>query len=78
MAESKAQPGKDILVFGSRELANSLMQSGLVDELRLLVYPIVLGSGRRLFKDGVTAKMRLMESRAYASGIVLLRYEPIK
>jgi dihydrofolate reductase len=76
VAKLKQQPGQDILVFGSRELANTLLQHDLVDELRLLVYPIVLGAGRRLFKDGIGTKLKLKESRAFESGIVLLRYQP--
>jgi len=52
VARLKEQSGRDILVFGSRELSSSLFQSGLVDELRLLVYPVVLGSGKRLFMEG--------------------------
>jgi len=78
VAKLKQQSGQDILVFGSRELASSLMQSGLVDELRLLVYPIILGSGKRLFRDGIAAKLKLVESKAFASGIALLRYQPVK
>ena len=75
VAKLKMQPGKDILVFGSGELANGLMQGGLIDELRLLVHPIVLGSGKRLFKSGIGSKLKLMESRTFDSGVVLLRYQ---
>jgi dihydrofolate reductase len=47
-----------------------------VDRLRLLVYPVVLGEGKRLFKDGLTASWKLMESRPFSSGVVGLIYEP--
>jgi dihydrofolate reductase len=77
VAKLKMQPGRDILVFGSGELANGLMQSGLIDELRLFVHPIVLGSGKRLFKSGIGSKLKFMESRTFDSGVVLLRYQPI-
>ena len=71
----KEEPGQDILVFGSTALVNSLMQHGLVDEIRMLVYPVVLGSGKRLFKDGSQATLKLAEAKALGSDVVLLRYE---
>jgi dihydrofolate reductase len=72
----KQQPGQDILVAGSGVLVQTLMQHDLVDEYRLLVYPVVLGSGKRLFRDGSKAALRLVETRAFGSGVVLLRYQP--
>jgi dihydrofolate reductase len=72
----KEQPGQDILIFGSGVLVHTLMQHGLVDEYRLLVYPVVLGSGKRLFKDGSNAKLRLVEPKPFGSGVVLLTYQP--
>ena len=71
----KKEPRQDILVFGSTALVNSLMQHGLVDEIRMLVYPVVLGSGKRLFKDGSQATLKLAEAKALGSDVVLLRYE---
>ena len=74
----KQQPGQDILVSGSGALVKTPMKYGLVDELRLMVFPIVLGSGRRLFgenEDGMTV-MSLADSRAFESGVVLLSYRP--
>ncbi len=52
MAALKAQPGKDLIVLGSGELVRSLRRRDLVDEYLLLIHPLVLGSGRRLFADG--------------------------
>ena len=78
VAKLKRQPGQDILVFGSGKLANTLLQLGLIDELRLLVFPMVLGSGRLLFRDGIGSNLKLVESRAFESGVVLLRYQPVK
>ena len=74
----KQQPGGDILVYGSGSLVNTLLQHDLVDELRLMVHPVVLGSGRRLFDDNAeTLKvLKLAESRTFPSGIVLLTYHP--
>ena len=70
----KAQAGKNIGVDGSSVLVHSLAQHDLVDEYSLLVYPIVLGGGKKLFVDGVHRNLRLIESRAFPSGVVLMRY----
>jgi dihydrofolate reductase len=74
----KEQPGKDILVYGSAELVMTLMNDGLVDEYRLMVYPIVLGGGKRLFGDSIDAAkaLALTDSMAFGSGVVLLTYQP--
>ena len=76
----KQQPGKDILVYGSAKLVNTLLQHDLVDELRLMVHPVVLGSGRRLFDDHaeMLKLLKLAESKTFPSGIVLLSYQPAK
>ncbi len=74
----KDQPGGDILVAGSRQLVQKLMEYDLVDEFRLMVFPIVLGKGKRLF-DATTVKhpLRLKEARAVGqAGVVTLVYEP--
>ncbi len=71
----KAGPGEDIVTTGSISLVHDLIASGLVDEYRLFTYPVVLGRGRRLFADAADVpKVRLVESRAFRSGIVLSRY----
>jgi dihydrofolate reductase len=74
----KRQEGKDILLFGSGELVNTLMGQDLVDEYRLMIFPVVLGSGKRLFGDGsaTTKSLRLADSWTFASGVVVLTYEP--
>jgi dihydrofolate reductase len=72
----KEQQGQDILVGGSGALVQTLMRHNLVDEYRLLVYPVVLGTGKRLFKDGADATLKLVEARALPAGVALLRYEP--
>jgi dihydrofolate reductase len=72
----KQQPGQDILIFGSGTLANSLMQHNLIDEYSLLVYPVVLASGKRLFQAGTRLNLKLVETKSFSSGVVLLRYQP--
>ena len=76
IAKLKKQSGGDILVAGSMTLIRTLMEHDLVDEYRLLTYPIILGKGKRLFTDGMAASLRLTESKLMGSGVVLLRYEP--
>ena len=70
----KQREGRDILLFGSGKLVESLMRLDLVDEYRLIIYPIVLGQGQKLFVDNVTAKMRLVKSEVFSSGAVALTY----
>jgi dihydrofolate reductase len=72
----KEQPGKDIYVDGSSVLVHTLAQSDLVDEYSLLVFPIVLGSGKKVFSDGFYTGLKLIESKAFPSGVMLLRYQP--
>lgn len=72
----KQQPGKDILVSGSGMLVDTLLSAGLVDELHLLVYPLLLGKGKRLFSNGVHSALRLASSRAFTGGVLALIYVP--
>jgi len=73
----KEQPGGDLLVFGSADLVDTLLEHDLIDEYRLLFYPVILGSGKHLFRDGIdTHHLRLVGSRTFDSGVVLLTYEP--
>jgi dihydrofolate reductase len=73
----KDQPGKDLSMSGSGKLVQSLLQNGLLDELGLLVYPVVVGSGKRLFPEGTPqTNLNLIEARQMAKGVVLLRYQP--
>jgi dihydrofolate reductase len=74
----KEQPGKNIYVDGSSVLVHTLAQHDLVDEYSLLVYPVVLGSGKRLFPDGLRVDLNLVESKPFPSGVVLMRYQPKK
>lgn len=70
----KAQPGKNILMDGSSVLVHTLARHDLVDEYHLLVYPLVLGGGKKVFADGQRMPLRLIESRPIPSGVVLTRY----
>ena len=71
----KDQPGDELQVHGSGVLLRSLWDAGLVDEWRLRIFPVVLGSGRQLFGSGrVPVSLRLVDSRSTASGITALRY----
>lgn len=73
----KAQPGKDIFVFGSAELTDSLLKAGLVDEIRLCIVPVVLGGGNPHFKPAETPRVfTLLETRPLKTGGVILRYAP--
>jgi len=73
----KQQPGGDIVVTGSATLIHALMDADLIDEYQLQVYPIVLGKGIRLFKEGMdTIALKLVESKTFHSGAVALVYQP--
>jgi len=75
IAKLKAQPGKDLEVAGA-ELASTAMRLGLIDEYWLYVQPVVLGTGKRMFPElGDKINLRLLETRTFASGVVLLRYQ---
>jgi dihydrofolate reductase len=73
----KGQPGKDVLVIGSGDLAQTLIDNDLVDEYRLMIYPIVVGGGKRLFRNGNSlAKLMLADSKTSTKGLVILTYRP--
>ncbi len=73
----KQGPGKDIGITGSATLVRSLLRDGLIDELRLLVHPIVVGAGKRLFEDDdARVPLKLVESRTFSTGVLYLTYAP--
>jgi len=77
VARLKQQPGKDIAVSGSATLVRSLLAEGLLDELRLMVHPIVVGRGKRLFEEGGgRKKLELVDSKTFGTGVVYLTYRP--
>jgi dihydrofolate reductase len=71
----KQQSGRGILVVGSSVLVQTLIQHDLVDEYRLLVYPLVLGKGKRLLQDGRQARLKLVKAHTFRMGVVLLQYQ---
>jgi dihydrofolate reductase len=75
VAKLKRQPGQNILIYGSGKLAATLMRHALIDEYRLLFYPVVQGSGKRLFQDGNNKKLKLVETRTFRSGVIALIYQ---
>ena len=72
----REQPGKVIVVYGSGTIVSQLTNLGLIDEYRLLVNPVILGSGKPLFEDVEKTAMKLLDTRTFESGNVLLRYQP--
>jgi dihydrofolate reductase len=77
VAELKEQPGKNLVVLGSGELVQTLMENDLVDKYGLMINPIVLGSGKRLFREGsVKRPLRLVRSMTSSTGVLIATYEP--
>ena len=77
VARLKKKPGKDLVVLGSGVLVQSLMRSNLIDEFMLLIHPLVLGTGRRLFTDrGAFAALRLVDSTTTTKGVVIATFRP--
>lgn len=72
----KEQDGKDILIGGSADLVRGLMQHDLIDEYRLMVFPVIVGKGKRLFGDGIEKALDLVDTKAFGSGVVVLTYRP--
>lgn len=73
----KQQPGKNINITGSATLVRSLLRDNLLDELRLMVHPIVVGSGKRLFEEmGEQVALTLVDSKTFSTGVLSLTYEP--
>jgi len=76
LTQLKQQAGQDILVYGSATLVQTLMQYDLVDSYRLLVYPVIVGQGKRLFQEGIPVTLKLLEAQTLSGGVVALIYEP--
>jgi dihydrofolate reductase len=75
----KEQPGQDLLLSGSAQLVNALMQENLIDLYRFMLHPVVLGKGKRLFADGTDERsLALTDTKTFSSGIVILEYVPAK
>jgi dihydrofolate reductase len=77
VAELRERPGKNLVVLGSGELVQTLMENDLVDEFGLMINPIVIGSGKRLFRDGSQKRpLRLVRSTTSSTGVLIATYEP--
>jgi dihydrofolate reductase len=77
VAKLKQEPGLDLVVLGSGELVKTLRKSNLIDQYILLIHPLVLGAGRRLFTDGGTfSKLHLVDSKVSTTGVLIATYEP--
>jgi dihydrofolate reductase len=76
VAALKERPGKDIVMSGSPTLARSLLRENLVDELHLMIHPVVVGGGGRLFTDGDKHALALIDSKTFATGVVYATYKP--
>ena len=79
IARLKSQPGKDMAIFGSADLASGLIQRDMIDEYRIFINPVVLGQGNPLFK-GLQGRLhlKLVDSKIFKTGLVLLVYQPAK
>jgi dihydrofolate reductase len=78
VAKLKEQLDGDILVYGSATLVDTLREHGLIDEYRLMIHPVLLGEGKRLFRDGsVPADLELMGSLAVGPNVIVLTYRPV-
>jgi dihydrofolate reductase len=78
VAELKEQPGQDLHIMGSGELIQSLMRLALIDEYMLMIHPVVLGTGRRLFTDSPATSLRLIDSKPTPTGVVIATYQPLE
>jgi dihydrofolate reductase len=72
----KQGPGNDLLQYGVGELTHTMLQHGLVDELRILVYPFAFGEGPRIFEHMGVNTLKLLEAKTFSSGVVALHYQP--
>jgi dihydrofolate reductase len=78
ISKLKQEPGEALLQYGVGELTQTMLRHGLVDELRLLVFPFTLGEGQRIFETMGTNALKLLDSRAFSSGATALYYQPLK
>lgn len=79
LSRLKQRFDQDILIFGSNQLVHSLIARNLIDEYRLMVFPVMLGAGKRIYPDGGEKKtLKLVESKPFSSGVTVLAYEPVK
>jgi dihydrofolate reductase len=78
LTKLKQESGQDILLSGSADLVNSLMPYNLIDEYRIMLYPVVYGTGKHLFHADSKKKLKLVDTEHFDSGVMILHYEPAK
>lgn len=76
VAALKEQPGENIMIWGCGRLTDALMEHGLLDEYRIWVCPVILGTGQRLFREGVKATLELVDNTTFRTGAIVLTYRP--
>lgn len=77
LTKLKQRPGKNITILGSATLVRSLLRNGLLDELKLMIFPVVVGAGKRLFKNGADqGALKLVDARTFSTGVLGVTYEP--
>ncbi len=72
----KEEGGREISVWGHGMLGQTLLRHGLLDEIRLSIFPVIVGGGRLLFREGESARLRLIATEALTTGVVVMRYQP--
>ena len=78
VAKLKEQDGKNILQYGSGELTQTLLKHGLIDEFRLMIFPVAMGTGQRPFENIEKVPMKLLETKVFNTGAVILHFQPLK
>jgi dihydrofolate reductase len=76
VASLKQQPGQNLLIYGSSKLIRSLLPHNIIDEYRLMIFPVVLGTGQRLFDNGSQASLQLVDTKTTSTGVAILTYQP--
>jgi dihydrofolate reductase len=76
--ELKLQDGQDIVLYGHGSVGQTLLEAGLIDELKLWVNPVIVGTGTLLFREGARTELRLCGTRTTGTGVVILTYEPAR
>jgi len=74
----KQEPGKSLLQYGVGELTQTMLQAGLIDEFRMLVFPFTFGEGPRIFEQMGVTTLKLLNTKTFSSGVVALHYQPQK
>jgi dihydrofolate reductase len=74
--ELKEQDGRDLIIYGHGQLGQALLEHGVLDELRLWIHPVIVGTGKLLFRVDATARLRLVDTETRTNGVIVAVYEP--